>query len=396
MPHSQTPLPKYWIEKNIELLDLKPALKKRIETLIEIPQTKDSKFNVAQILDELYPESDLKSANTMLGRLIKQINSAAEEKGLSFRVHITPSKKAGAKNRWLWFEGELPAPDPAYMPELDRVGEERAIKDQKGVLPMREPTVILLTVNANETEAVKKIFIPGEKIKIINKNGKLYNLLGKVGPLQIVHTTCEQGPLEAQKVCTKAISDFEPVAIVGVGIAFGLQKDKQKLGDVLVSKTIQGYEHKKLSRDGARILRGPKPEASAKLFDIISNLYKSDGHGSENWPRLHFGNILSGATLYDHQPSRDELLKIDPEAIGGEMEGIGIYKAAHDRKIDWIVIKGISDWGDGTKSGKSEQSLAARNAAFVTQKLLEVLASDHNVMTCGQKPSENQTPGPET
>jgi hypothetical protein len=47
------------------------------------------------------------------------------------------------------------------------------------------------------------------------------------------------------------------------------------------------------------------------------------------------------------------------------MEGAGVYVACHDHKVDWIVVKGICDWGDGDKSKNKRlrQKKAARSAA---------------------------------
>ena len=44
------------------------------------------------------------------------------------------------------------------------------------------------------------------------------------------------------------------------------------------------------------------------------------------------------------------------------MEGAGLYAAAREAKVDWILTKGICDWADGTKNDDA-QPLAARNAA---------------------------------
>ena len=92
---------------------------------------------------------------------------------------------------------------------------------------------------------------------------------------------------------------------------------------------------------------------------------------------------------------RDQLLALEPEAIGGEMEGIGLYTAAQGEKVDWILVKAICDWADGNKetdktskastensdkaikktkttSTVRDQKIAARNAAqFVIHVLLK-------------------------
>ncbi|KJV05995.1 hypothetical protein [Methylocucumis oryzae] len=51
------------------------------------------------------------------------------------------------------------------------------------------------------------------------------------------------------------------------------------------------------------------------------------------WPKLEFGQILTGEKLVDNVDYRDNLKAIYAiEAIGGEMEGSGLYTSAHDKK----------------------------------------------------------------
>jgi nucleoside phosphorylase len=83
----------------------------------------------------------------------------------------------------------------------------------------------------------------------------------------------------------------------------------------------------------------------------------------------HFGLILSGEKLVNDPVFRDGLMKAEPEAIGSEMEGAGLYAAAHDVKVDWILVKAVCGWNDG-KEDDDAQVLAANNAAqFVLHAL---------------------------
>ena len=84
------------------------------------------------------------------------------------------------------------------------------------------------------------------------------------------------------------------------------------------------------------------------------------------------GLLLSGEKLIDDKDYRDQLIALQVEAVGGEMEGAGLYVASAEHKIDWIVIKAICDWADGNKSiNKTQrQKIAAKNAAvFVVESL---------------------------
>jgi hypothetical protein len=99
--------------------------------------------------------------------------------------------------------------------------------------------------------------------------------------------------------------------------------------------------------------------------------------------------VLSGEKLIDHPEFRKRLLERAPEAIGGEMEGAGLYAAAHQHHVDWILVKAISDWADGKKAQHKDenQALAARNAAeFVFYVLSQGGFAKKPVATA---PSEN-------
>ncbi len=77
---------------------------------------------------------------------------------------------------------------------------------------------------------------------------------------------------------------------------------------------------------------------------------------------MHIGTVLTSGTLVNSKALVDRLREDFPDAIAGEMEGVGVHEAAAaGSKPDWIMVKGISDWGyDKTDR---YQTLAARNAA---------------------------------
>jgi hypothetical protein len=84
-------------------------------------------------------------------------------------------------------------------------------------------------------------------------------------------------------------------------------------------------------------------------------------------PQVQVGLLLPGEKLVDNLTFRDQLRALEPEAIGGEMEGAGVYVAAQTHKVDWILIKAIYDWADGHKgrNKRQRQQQAAHNAAHV-------------------------------
>lgn len=228
------------------------------------------------------------------------------------------------------------------------------------------PTPKILLVTVTEVEARAVLDVCGKKTqrqwerRIID--GKTYYMLGQIGDADIYMVQSEMGsstPGGALITIYKAIVALKPDAVIMVGIAFGTKPCKQKLGDILVAKLIMNYEPGKEADNF--IPRGVRVDCSSNLLDKFRS-GKLDWVGAD----IYFGLVLSGEKLVNNKANRDRLISLEPEAIGGEMEGAGLYVAASESKTDWILIKGICDWADGTKVDDA-QKLAAENAAsFVT------------------------------
>jgi len=223
--------------------------------------------------------------------------------------------------------------------------------------------VLLITVNRHETDALLRAFkeVTGLTAKPTPIRNRIYHDLGTLNGARVFHALSEMGSGgvgATQQVVERAIKALSPDTIIAVGIAFGVSAKDQKIGDILVSKHLRPYELQRVGASGL-ILRDSKPPASSRLVNFFSAAQIS-------WKgaRVRFGVLLSGEKLIDNLDYRDQLIKLEPEAIGGEMEGAGLYTACHDPKKDWIVIKAICDWGDGEKSKEktARQRKAAKNA----------------------------------
>lgn len=225
-------------------------------------------------------------------------------------------------------------------------------------------TVLLVTATTAETRALRAVSaeIVGSTMSCsIPKNDYIATELGQLTGLRLIHVQCEPGSVGAsnsQAVISDAIRDFAPAAVIMGGIAFGADNAKQQLGDVLVAKTIVEYERAKVK--GARqISRGQRIECSPKLLSLFR---EADAQGV--YSRIHFGVLLSGEKLVDSEAFLRKLLKQEPEAIGGEMEGAGLVAAAKRASVDWILVKSIVDWGMKKESNNSpdHQENIAKNA----------------------------------
>lgn len=201
-----------------------------------------------------------------------------------------------------------------------------------------------------------------------------YHDLHRIGGARIFLVQTEQGtvgPGAATLTVQEGIQLLAPSAVLLVGIAFGMQPDEQQLGDILVSRQLSTYEVQRIGQgpNGEWIMRsrGDRPQVSPRLLGMIrSSLLDWQG------PNVHLGLVLSGEKLIDNHDFREQLRQLEPEAVGGEMEGAGLYSAALRRRIDWVVMKAICDWADGEKvlQKQQRQQTAAENAAnFVVHML---------------------------
>src|SRR5262245_29914852 len=98
-------------------------------------------------------------------------------------------------------------------------------------------------------------------------------------------------------------------------------------------------------------------------------------------PQLHIGHVASGNTVGAAQGYAVELRGIDRKFLALEMEAAGVAQAARGRQspIDFLVVRGISDFSDQRKaqldaaySGGWRKYAMASASAF----LLELLRSE--------------------
>ena len=225
------------------------------------------------------------------------------------------------------------------------------------------PDVLLVTVNELETDAVLSALADaaGQAAKTKSIEQRVYRDLGSINGTRVFHALSEAGsggPGGAQQSVDKAIRAVTPGAVIAIGVAFGVDESKQAVGDVLVSKQVRAYD---LQRVGKTILlRGDKVHASTRLVNFVRSAMVT-----WNASAVRDGLLLSGDKLVDSIDYRNQLKEQEPEAIGGEMEGSGLYVSCQEHKTDWIIIKAICDWADGNKGRNkvARQKKAARTAA---------------------------------
>lgn len=197
--------------------------------------------------------------------------------------------------------------------------------------------------------------------------GRSYHDLGIIGGARVLAVQTEMGTAGVGGSLTTiltAIGEVRPTTILMVGIAFGVDPEKQPIGRILVSKQIQQYGPAREGTDAdGRALIVPRGDRASATPMVINRLHATSVSFKE--AEVEFGLLLSGESLVDNLEYRAELQRREPEAAGGEMEGGGLYAAAAEKRLAWCVVKGVCDYADGKKreQKKERQTIAARNAA---------------------------------
>ena len=247
---------------------------------------------------------------------------------------------------------------------------------------------LFVTANKHEREAFEAKFIRHKEDYIL---GKTY-YLGEFGcyPAAYIHME-EQGVTNpaAMPLVGELVRKLQPVSVVMVGIAFGTDEGKQKIGDVLVSDKILPYDSAKLLEDRYIYKEIPK-EVGFQLLNAFRE-YREWNYILPNSMQsvVHIGSILTGSKLINNYEFRLQLLRdfADSKPIGGEMEAQGIYSISRLHGIsEWIIIKAICDWGYNKNNPNKErdQEIAANAAVdycyhvFSRSGVFDSLVEKHN------------------
>lgn len=255
--------------------------------------------------------------------------------------------------------------------------EEYNISDLSKVITVG----VVLIVTATDIETVST----HEKLKPIDGfdniltvyNGAHTYYFGKFGKYNVAHVQSNMGAIgreSAIMTISKAISTITPKFVIMIGIAFGVDKSKQNIGDVLISEGIIPYDSVRIGEKN--VYRGQNAPTSKVLLNRFKSV-KSWEYllEDENKASKICAQILSGEELIDDIERRNELIRQFPHAKGGEMEGAGLF-AACDGEVEWILVKGICDFADGNKkvNKKANQNIAVDSALTLC---LELFNSNH-------------------
>ena len=126
-------------------------------------------------------------------------------------------------------------------------------------------------------------------------------------------------------VVKNAVTTLRPKGVFCVGFCGGLNPDKAKLGDVVVSSKLVSYAPVKVTK-GGRQRRGTIVPLRKRLNDIMRHAadgWKAPLKDSKQAGKVVGGVMLSGPELVNDVTERNALLRDYHDAIAIEMEGEG-------------------------------------------------------------------------
>jgi nucleoside phosphorylase len=235
--------------------------------------------------------------------------------------------------------------------------------------------VVVLTATEVESKALEHALAVAGHARSVLAYGPVntYSIYGPVGGTTVAHVRCgagSGGTGAAALTVTDAIRDLKPWAVIAVGIAFGINESEQPIGELLVSESLVTYEMQRVGETGDGTTQNRHRGSTMPASPTLVGRFR-DSHLGRLGIRVRTGQLLSGEKLIDNAAFKAALSERFPDAIGGEMEGAGLFAASYRGVVEWLVVKAVSDYAQG--KGEDKESRQRYAAAGACRALLEVL-----------------------
>jgi nucleoside phosphorylase len=292
------------------------------------------------------------------------------------------------------------------------------------------PAVLVLTALPEELSAMLAVCDELQPLEAPKEDGSIYRLGILRDPLGqerqvVIASLSRMGKAVAAGSTTNAIRSFPALdMVIMCGIAGGCPNPTDpethvRLGDIVVSSQILEYDHVKLLEGGNEEHRSHPQLAGHRLLQAVHQLAAAANTGQRPWeghaataeerlaeaeasfarpaaetdvlhegmqvvahperrrpdhPRVIEGLIATGDVLLKNPARRDGLRdRFKVRAI--EMEGSAVQSAGWALGKEAVVVRGVSDYGDGHKNDLWRYH-AAVNAAAFTRAVVEAMPAN--------------------
>jgi len=260
--------------------------------------------------------------------------------------------------------------------EMAKIKLQKSERSIRGLTPDAPTVAICVALELERQVLVKQWKLTGEY------PDQLWR--GTVGGVNVVlFGTDEMGRVSAAVATMQFLQENpKPAMLVVAGIAGGFAREKVKLGDVLIPKSVADLATRKVGKTKGRI-----PEFRPREFRTDTRILKYVRSGSfdiRSWepavidaaewpdglrPTIHDGPIASLDEVVSSTEWVDTLCKAWPKLCGVEMESGGVCAAAevHDLKV--AVVRGVSDLADPAKSDDAWRLRAMKTVAHLLETI---------------------------
>jgi len=251
---------------------------------------------------------------------------------------------------------------------------------------MTPETLILSVLSESEAKAIKCVFgLDGNEAENDNVNCIYPIYYYSNNKSVIISFIINKGNPDAAIATTYLVDSFKPKKAILVGTCAG-RPDKTKAGDVIISsRGVFDYGQSGLAfgQDNELRFRGfnPSPELSRRF----SFLNSDKDLKTKWWPtilshaltlnvadlgaintNLFDQAIASGAQIID-ESSMKILTDANNNIYAADQESFGFASACEEKKVDWIVVRGVSDCGN--RDDRKKQAVLATISAATLVKL---------------------------
>lgn len=274
-----------------------------------------------------------------------------------------------------------------WQEELKNAINYEALKLEKN--RKRSCDVAIITAVDIEERMMKKLIVDCEDWIVEGDPHRYYrgNLFSGTRKIEVVLARqSEMGIAAASTLTTKLIINVKPKYIIMVGIAAGVDKDKN-FGDILFPSSVWNYSSgKHCTENGVKIY---KPDSmSIAIRPELSSLFRRDftkelleikskwvSFEVEEPPKVIVGPLGCGSSVIADRSIMKMVTSHSRRTVGIDMESYGMFYSVEQTTIDKpdaICIKSISDFGDEEKNDSYQEY-----AAFTSSQFAKLIIENH-------------------
>lgn len=244
---------------------------------------------------------------------------------------------------------------------------------------MRSNRIVVFTALPMEAAAVRAL-LPDLDIEILPPGTVVEYAALPETSYTVCLVTMGPGVGEAAVIAERVINWANPAAVLLVGVAGGLKGDIG-LGDVIAGRRVMYHAGGKDSADGFHA----RPEGWPASHPLLQLAQLVESRGSwqrflrdAGTPNIYLKPIASGDVLKATDDSALARLLTESynDAAAIEMEAAGVARAAQHHGVELLVIRGISDHSNQTKTSSADvgwQPRAAHHAAAFALGLITAM-----------------------